>query len=69
MHARSAQRAVRPHSSGQAFVFSANDCQLKNETVPNLEFFNTIGRVEMWRGGLRYSLAVAAPFVWRCLNS
>jgi hypothetical protein len=27
------------------------------------------GRVEMWCGGLRYSLSVAAPFVWRCLNS
>ena len=27
------------------------------------------GRVRMWRGGLRYSLSVAAPFVWRCLNS
>jgi hypothetical protein len=22
----------------------------------------------MWRGGLRFSLSVAAPFVWRCLN-
>ena len=29
----------------------------------------TIGRVKMWRGGLRYSLSVTAPFVWRCLNS
>ena len=27
------------------------------------------GRVRMWRGGLRFSLSVAAPFVWRCLNS
>ena len=27
------------------------------------------GRVRMWRGGLRSSLSVAAPFVWRCLNS
>ena len=27
------------------------------------------GRVRMWRGGLRCSLSVAAPFVWRCLNS
>jgi len=26
------------------------------------------GRVEMWRGGLRYRLSVAASFVWRCLN-
>ena len=28
-----------------------------------------VGRVEMWRGGLRFCLSVAAPFVWRCLNS
>jgi hypothetical protein len=27
------------------------------------------GRVRMWRGGLRINLSVAAPFVWRCLNS
>ena len=26
-------------------------------------------RVRMWRGGLRFSLSVTAPFVWRCLNS
>ena len=25
-----------------------------------------IGRVEMWRGGSRFGLSVAAPFVWRC---
>jgi hypothetical protein len=25
-----------------------------------------IGRVEMWRGGIRVGLSVAAPFVWRC---
>ncbi len=24
------------------------------------------GRVEMWRGGVRSGLSVAAPFVWRC---
>ena len=29
----------------------------------------TTGRVKMWRGGLRSSLSVSAPFVWRCLNS
>jgi len=26
-------------------------------------------RVEMWRGGVRFGLAVTAPFVWRCLSS
>jgi transposase len=26
-----------------------------------------IGRVEVWRGGCRLNIAVAAPFVWRCL--
>src|SRR5437016_6904678 len=25
-------------------------------------------RVEMWRGGCRSNISVAAPFVWRCLN-
>ena len=25
-----------------------------------------VGRVEMWRGGSRFGLSVAAPFVWRC---
>src|ERR1700739_2546776 len=26
------------------------------------------GRVEMWRGGCRPNISVAAPFVWRCLT-
>src|SRR6266511_499106 len=26
------------------------------------------GRVEMWRGGCRLNISVAAPFVWRCLS-
>src|SRR5262245_21442840 len=26
------------------------------------------GRVEMWRGGGRPNISVAAPFVWRCLT-
>src|SRR5215470_6129610 len=25
-------------------------------------------RVEMWRGGCRSNISVAAPFVWRCLT-
>jgi hypothetical protein len=25
-------------------------------------------RVEMWRGGVRLNISVAAPFVWRCLS-
>jgi transposase len=28
-----------------------------------------VGRVEMWRGGGRFGLSVAAPFVWRCPNN
>ena len=27
------------------------------------------GRVEMWRGGCRLNISVAASFVWRCLSS
>jgi hypothetical protein len=26
------------------------------------------GRVEMWRGGVRLNMSVAASFVWRCLS-
>ncbi len=28
-----------------------------------------MGRVEMWRGGCRLNISVAASFVWRCLSS
>jgi hypothetical protein len=27
------------------------------------------GRVEVWRGGCRSNVSVAAPFVWRCLTA
>src|SRR5213594_3202374 len=29
---------------------------------------STHGRVEMWRGGCRLNISVAASFVWRCLS-
>src|ERR1700730_3732096 len=28
----------------------------------------SLSRVEVWRGGGRPSISVAAPFVWRCLT-
>src|ERR1700746_3045699 len=31
-------------------------------------FSHGLGRVEMWRGGCRPNISVAAPFVWRCLT-
>jgi hypothetical protein len=27
-----------------------------------------LGRVELWRGSIRFGLSVSAPFVWRCPN-
>src|SRR6267154_4087278 len=30
--------------------------------------FHGARRVEMWRGGGRSNISVAAPFVWRCLT-
>jgi hypothetical protein len=27
-----------------------------------------VGRVEVWRGDVRLSMSVSAPFVWRCLS-
>ena len=32
------------------------------------EFFNSIRRVGVWRGGFRLTCPFAAPFVWRCLS-
>src|SRR4029453_1712307 len=29
---------------------------------------DAIGRVGMWRGGVRQNISVAASFVWRCLT-
>src|SRR3954452_23624713 len=29
---------------------------------------SVVRRVEMWRGGGRSNISVAAPFVWRCLT-
>ena len=46
------------------------DCRAEIEGTAIVGHFITeFGRVRMWRGGLRYSLSVAAPFVWRCPNS
>ena len=44
-------------------------CWLAGQRPEHLKDLSAIGRVRMWRGGLRYSLSVSAPFVWRCLNS
>ena len=37
-------------------------------TTNPIAFLHSLGRVEMWRGGCRLNISVAAPFVWRCLN-
>src|SRR5580692_5777949 len=36
--------------------------------IETVEGTAQVGRVEMWRGGVRLSMSVAAPFVWRCLS-
>jgi hypothetical protein len=40
------------------------------EACPPRRLWRTagMGRVGMWRGGLRSTMSVAAPFVWRCLS-
>src|SRR5271166_2795433 len=38
------------------------------ELLLEIGFFACDGRVGMWRSGGRPSIAVAAPFVWRCLT-
>src|SRR5260370_11587761 len=35
---------------------------------PPPELYSAKCRVEVWRGGCRSNISVAAPFVWRCLT-
>ena len=40
----------------------------ENLPVDNCPATAGVGRVEMWRGDVRLSMSVPAPFVWRCLS-
>jgi len=44
-------------------LFSKADVQTPQNQV---KLRSAFGRVEMWRGGVRFGLSVAASFVWRC---
>jgi hypothetical protein len=48
----------------------ASDCCLSPDSFRARRVPMTVesGRVEMWRGGCRSNISVAAPFVWRCLS-
>ena len=39
-----------------------------NRPWPGRSGTGKMRRVEMWRGGCRSNISVAAPFVWRCLT-
>ena len=58
-------------SSGTERPRTGQSCRLTETIIGHMRArcSTEFGRVKMWRGGLRYSLSVAAPFVWRCLNS
>src|SRR6201993_296427 len=45
----------------------ARDYGQSGQHLLNLSF-TAFGRVEMWRGGGRLNISVAASFVWRCLS-
>ena len=40
----------------------------KGRHIADIGFWTGFGRVEMWRGGCRSNISVAASFVWRCLS-
>ena len=55
-HAPTAERTLHPAR------------MLTESLTPRPELENDQGRVEMWRGGFRPNISVAASFVWRCLS-
>ena len=59
-----AERCIQVQLNTQLAALRIGDRHL-----PTTLLMTAAGRVRMWRGGLRSSLSVSAPFVWRCLNS
>jgi len=60
-----AQLQVRPKPMMSGRVASG-PCVSVSAAAGAAKLLTPFGRVEMWRGGDRFGLSVAAPFVWRC---
>src|SRR6478672_7702021 len=54
---------VEPHGAD-----GANGRNRRTSADGSVAVWAGVGRVGMWRGGLRSTMSVAAPFVWRCLS-
>ena len=80
---REEERALNPHDTAAVLCPSADcRCCCGRPSAPQVQGQATdwicrpygptmgraIGRVGVWRGGVRLSMSVAAPFVWRCLS-
>ena len=54
----------------ETFSTRANQCPLllQSRHYCSAQRSDAKGRVEMWRGGCRLNISVAASFVWRCLS-
>src|SRR6266511_2426979 len=55
-------------SAGLSVLTTHNFSKMFLRARRALEFSHGLGRVEMWRGGGRPNISVAASFVWRCLT-
>src|SRR6202035_5788665 len=55
-------------SDERSFYPLAREGQMLPSSAASLIATTGYGRVGMWRGGLRSTMSVAAPFVWRCLS-
>ena len=63
-HQAAARRPSRPASYGVAGHVEG----FEKTALPPAAQHVAMGRVEMWRGGCRLNISVAASFVWRCLS-
>ena len=57
-------RSAPDHRTRRALLHLSYSCAPQ----PTHAALVTHGRVGMWRGGVRSTMSVAAPFVWRCLS-
>ena len=63
---RISSRNAEPSGSGRCRITADGFGELQPNGRTLSRRRCAIGRVGMWRGGSRFGLSVAAPFVWRC---
>src|SRR5208282_2767110 len=56
------------HDEGSPAPLGQGSDTVGEREAPTIHSTAGVGRVGVWRGGVRLGISVPAPFVWRCLS-